>query len=193
VLTKDGRIVALDAKLNVDDDALFRHEDLAALRDWSQLDPLEAKAGQAGISYVKLDGDVGCLMNGAGLAMATMDAIKAAGLSPANFLDVGGGAAPDRVATAMSIVLQDPSVKRVLLQVLGGVARCDDIARGIVQATPPERRGLPMVVRLLGTNLEEGKAIFRQSGLNVRFVDTLLEAIQALQEGQTAPPLATAL
>jgi len=190
VLTKDGRMVALDAKINVDDDALFRHEDLAALRDWSQLDPLEAKAGQAGISYVKLDGDVGCLMNGAGLAMATMDAIKGAGLAPANFLDVGGGAAAERVSLAMSIVLQDSGVKRVLLQVLGGVARCDDIATGIVQAMPPERRGLPLVVRLLGTNLEEGKAILRQSGLNVRFVDTLLEAIEALQELQPAPSTA---
>ncbi|MBI4338465.1 MAG: ADP-forming succinate--CoA ligase subunit beta [Chloroflexi bacterium] len=182
VITRDGRIVALDAKLNVDDDALFRHEDLAALRDWSQLDPLEAKAGQAGLSYVKLEGDVGCLMNGAGMAMATLDAIQAAGLSPANFLDVGGAGDAERVATAMSILLDDPSVRRVLVNVFGGIARCDDIARGILQAFTPERQGIPLVVRLLGTNLDEGKAIFRASGLRVRFADTLLEAIQALQE-----------
>ncbi|MBI4202384.1 MAG: ADP-forming succinate--CoA ligase subunit beta [Chloroflexi bacterium] len=181
VVTTDDRVVALDAKLTIDDDALFRHEDLAALRDWDQFDPLEARAAKAGIAYVKLDGDVGCLVNGAGLAMATMDTIKAAGFSPANFLDVGGGADPQRVAMATDIILQDPSVKRILVNVFGGIARCDDIARGIVQAIPQERRALPMVVRLLGTNLEEGKAIFRASGLNVRFVNSLLEAIEALQ------------
>ncbi|MBI4198793.1 MAG: ADP-forming succinate--CoA ligase subunit beta [Chloroflexi bacterium] len=182
VITRDGRIVALDAKLNVDDDALFRHEDLAALRDWSQFDPLEARAGQAGIAYVKLDGDVGCLMNGAGMAMATMDAIQASGLSPANFLDVGGAADPNRVATAMGILLEDPAVKRVLVNVFGGIARCDDIARGILQAFQPGQRAIPMVVRLLGANLQEGLALFRASGLNVTFAASLLDAIQALQE-----------
>ncbi|MBI4311384.1 MAG: ADP-forming succinate--CoA ligase subunit beta [Chloroflexi bacterium] len=181
VITKDGRPVVLDAKISVDDDALFRHEDLAALRDWDQLDPLEAKAGRAGIAYVKLDGDVGCLMNGAGMAMATMDAIKAAGLEPANFLDVGGAGDAERVAKAMSILLEDPSVKRVLVNIFGGIARCDDIARGIIQAVSPGQRNVPFVVRLLGTNLEEGKALFRASGLNVRFADTLLEAIEALK------------
>jgi succinyl-CoA synthetase beta subunit len=182
VITTDERIIALDAKLTVDDDALTRHEDLANLRDWTQLDPLEAKAGQAGVSYVKLDGNVGCLVNGAGLAMATMDTIKEAGYEPANFLDVGGGADLDRVALAMGIILENPSVDRILVNVFGGIARCDDIARGIVQAVPDERRDIPIVVRLLGTNLEEGKVILRDSGLNVRFVEDLVTATQALEE-----------
>ena len=181
VITKDVRVIALDAKLNLDDDALFRHQDMAALRDWSQDDPLEAKAGQAGIAYVKLDGDVGCLVNGAGLAMATMDIIKASGSEPANFLDVGGGANPDRVAEAVSIILEDAQVARVLVNVFGGIARCDDIARGIVQAVPESRKDMPIVVRLLGTNLEEGKRILQESGLNTYFVEELAEAAQALQ------------
>lgn len=181
VITKDERIVALDAKLSLDDDALFRHPDLAALRDWSQDEPLEAKAGQAGISYVKLDGDMACLVNGAGLAMATMDIAKAGGHDPANFLDVGGGADPDRVAQAMAIVLEDPQVARILVNVFGGIARCDDIARGIVKAVPEERKGIPIVVRFLGTNLEEGKRILQESGLNTYFVDRLSEATEVLK------------
>jgi len=181
VITKDDRVVALDAKLNLDDDALFRHPDMAAMRDWSQEEPLEAQAGQAGIAYVKLDGDVACLVNGAGLAMATMDTIKAGGYQPANFLDVGGGANPDRVAQAMAIVLEDPQAVRILVNVFGGIARCDDIARGIVQAMPEARKGIPIVVRLLGTNLEEGKRILQESGLNTYFVDELTEAIGVLK------------
>ena len=180
VVTRDGRLVALDAKVTLDDDALFRQQDMAALRDWGQDSPLEAKAGQAGIAYVKLDGDVGCLVNGAGLAMATMDTINAGGHRPANFLDVGGGADPDRVATAMGIILDDPQVTRILVNVFGGIARCDDIAQGIVQAIPEARKGVPLVVRLLGTKVEDGKRILTEAGLNIRFVDSLREATEAL-------------
>ncbi len=181
VMTQDGRLVALDAKVTLDDDALFRQQDMAALRDWGQDTPLEAEAGQAGIAYVKLDGDVGCLVNGAGLAMATMDTINAGGQRPANFLDVGGGADPDRVATAMGIILDDPQVTRILVNVFGGIARCDDIARGIVQAIPEAQKGgIPLVVRLLGTNLEEGKRILTEAGLNIRFVDSMREATEVL-------------
>ncbi len=181
VTTKDGRVIALDAKVSVDDDALFRHPDLAEMRDWSQDDALEAKAGQARISYVKLDGDVGCLVNGAGLAMATMDIVRAAGFQPANFLDVGGGADPDRVAQTIGILMEDPKVKRILVNVFGGIARCDDIALGMVKAIGPAHSGIPIVVRFLGTNMEEGKRILQESGLNTHFVDSLAEATQVLR------------
>ncbi|MDO8751076.1 MAG: ADP-forming succinate--CoA ligase subunit beta [Dehalococcoidia bacterium] len=181
ILTKDGRVIALDAKVSVDDDALFRHPELAELRDWSQEDDLEAKAGQARISYVKLDGDVGCVVNGAGLAMATMDIVRAAGFQPANFLDVGGGADPDRVAQTIGILLDDPKVKRILVNVFGGIARCDDIALGIVKAIPASQHRIPIVVRFLGTNMEEGKRILQQSGLNTHFVDSLAEATEVLR------------
>ena len=181
VTTKDGRVIALDAKLSVDDDALFRHPDMGALRDWSQGDPLEAKAGQMGIAYVKLEGDVGCLVNGAGLAMATMDTIEAGGYRPANFLDVGGGADPQSVAQAMAVLLEDPQVTRVLVNVFGGIARCDDIARGIVQAVPETRREMPIVVRLMGTNLEEGKRILQTSNLQTFFVEGMAEAVEVLR------------
>ncbi len=181
ILTKDGRVIALDAKVSVDDDAMFRHPELAELRDWSQEDDLEAKAGQARISYVKLDGDVGCLVNGAGLAMATMDIIRAAGFHPANFLDVGGGADPDRVAETIGILLGDPKVKRILVNVFGGIARCDDIALGIIKAIPASQKRMPIVVRFLGTNMEEGKRILQQSDLNTHFVDSLAEATEVLR------------
>ena len=181
VLTKDGRVIALDAKVTVDDDAMFRHPEMAELRDWSQEDDLEAKAGQARISYVKLDGDVGCLVNGAGLAMATMDIVSAAGFRPANFLDVGGGADPDRVAETIGILLGDPQVTRILVNVFGGIARCDDIALGIVKAIPASQKGMPIVVRFLGTNMEEGQRILQESGLNTHFVDSLAEAIEVLK------------
>jgi len=182
VITKDEHVVALDAKLILDDDALFRHQDISALRDWDQDEPLEAKAGQAGIAYVKLDGNVGCMVNGAGLAMGTMDTIKASGSQPANFLDVGGGANPDRVAQAMNIILDDPMVESVLVNIFGGIARCDDIARGIVQAVPDWRKDLPIIVRFLGTNMEEGNDILRNSGLNTHFVSELAEATQVLKD-----------
>ena len=181
VITKDGQVIALDAKMTLDDDALFRHAEMTSLRDWSQDDPLEAKAGQERIAYVKLDGDVGCLVNGAGLAMATMDIISSAGFQPANFLDVGGGADPDRVAQTIGILMEDPKVKRVLVNVFGGIARCDDIARGIVKAIPEDRKGMPIVVRFLGTNLEEGKRILQESDLNTHFVSSLAEATEVLR------------
>ena len=182
VITEDERVIALDAKLILDDDALFRHQDILALRDWDQDEPLEAKAGKAGIAYVKLEGNVGCMVNGAGLAMGTMDTIKASGSQPANFLDVGGGASPDRVAQAMSIILADPMVDSILVNIFGGIARCDDIARGIIQATPEWRKDLPIIVRFLGTNMEDGNNILRNSGLNTHFVSELAEATQILND-----------
>ena len=181
VVTTDGELVALDAKINLDDDALFRHADLRGLRDSTQEDELEAQAVDLGLSYVKLDGDVGCLVNGAGLAMATLDAAIGAGVNPANFLDVGGGASDEKVAVAVGIILSDPKVKRVLVNIFGGILRCDIAARGIVLAYQQKGSTLPLVVRMLGTNVDEGKAILRESGLSVAFADTLAEAAQAIR------------
>ncbi|MSQ06840.1 MAG: ADP-forming succinate--CoA ligase subunit beta [Dehalococcoidia bacterium] len=180
IVTADDRLVALDGKLDLEGDALFRHADLRELRDRAQEDPLEAEAVDEGIAYVKLDGQVGCLVNGAGLAMATLDVTNAAGAPPANFLDVGGGADDEKVSKAVSIILSDPAVNRVLVNVFGGILRCDVAARGIVLAY--QRRGatLPLVVRMLGTNVEEGKKTLRESGLNVTFADTLGEVAQAI-------------
>ena len=181
VATTDDQLVALDAKINLDDDALFRHADLRDLRDISQEDQLEAQATNLDISYVNLDGDVGCLVNGAGLAMATLDAAKNAGAQPANFLDVGGGASDEKVASAVEIILSDPKVKSVLVNIFGGILRCDIAARGIVQAYQQQGSSLPLVVRMLGTNVDEGKSILQESGLPVRFADTLAEAAQAIR------------
>ena len=181
ILTRDDRIVALDAKVTIDDNALYRQKALADMRDLSQENPLEAKALQKGIAYVKLDGHVGCLVNGAGLAMATMDTVRAAGFEPANFLDVGGGADPERVAETVALVLEDPKVKRVLVNVFGGIARCDDIAKGIVMAVPAERKAMPIIVRFLGTNMDEGKRILQESGLNVHPISDLSEGIEVLK------------
>ena len=176
-----GRMVALDAKIELEDDALFRHPELRDLRDRSQEDELEAQATDMDISYVKLDGDVGCLVNGAGLAMATLDTTSAVGAAPANFLDVGGGASEEKVAGAVRIILSDPGVNRVLVNIFGGILRCDVAARGIVQAFQQKGSKLPLVVRMLGTNVEEGQAILRDSGLSVTFADTLAEAAQAIK------------
>ena len=180
IVTGDGGVVALDAKMDVEDDALFRHDDLRELRDRSQEDQLEARAADDDIAYVSLDGTVGCLVNGAGLAMATLDVANAAGAAPANFLDVGGGATEEKVATAVSIILSDPKVTQVLVNIFGGILRCDVAARGIVMAYEERNATQPLVVRMLGTNLEEGKEILAQSGLNVTFTDTLTEAASAL-------------
>ena len=180
-VTDDKRIIALDAKLSFDDDALFRHPELQEMRDPEQDDPFEAQAQEHGISYVKLDGDVGCLVNGAGLAMATMDVIKGAGSGPANFLDVGGGASEEKVAQAFGIMLSDPQVKRVLVNVFGGILRCDIAARGIVKACNERGAELPILVRMLGTNVDEGKAVLRESGLNVTFADSLAEVEQKMK------------
>ena len=182
IITGDQRVVALDAKLDVEDDSLFRHSDLRELRDRSQEDALEARASDMEIAYVNLDGSVGCLVNGAGLAMATLDVTNAAGAAPANFLDVGGGADDEKVASAVSIILSDPKVDRVLVNVFGGILRCDIAARGIVLAFERMNSELPLIVRMLGTNVDEGKEILGASSLNVTFADTLTEAAEAIRQ-----------
>jgi succinyl-CoA synthetase beta subunit len=181
IITGGDQVVALDAKMDLEDDSLFRHADLRQLRDRSQEDQLEAEAADLDIAYVNLEGDVGCLVNGAGLAMATLDVTNAAGAAPANFLDVGGGATDEKVAQAVAIILSDPKVQRVLVNVFGGILRCDVAARGVVLAYQRRASNLPLVVRMLGTNLEEGKSILRESGLNVTFADTLTEAARAIK------------
>ena len=181
-VTEDGQLLALDAKLNFDDDALFRHPDLGELRDPSQEDPLEVEASKFGINYVKLDGDVGCMVNGAGLAMATMDSISMADAMPANFLDVGGGATEEQVSQAFSILLADPQVKRILVNVFGGILRCDVAARGIVAACKETEIRIPIVVRMLGTNADEGKDILASSGLTISLVKDLKEAASVIKE-----------
>jgi succinyl-CoA synthetase beta subunit len=181
-ITEDGRLLALDAKVDVDDDALFRHKDLQGLRDVTQEDDLEAQAREFGVSYVRLDGDVGCLVNGAGLAMATMDIVKAVGAEPANFLDVGGGADEEQVKNGFSVILADPGVKRVLVNVFGGILRCDMVAAGVVAACREADSAPTIVARFQGTNAEEGREVFRKSGLSVELVETLKEAAEKLQE-----------
>ena len=183
-VTGDGRVLAADAKIDFDDDALFRHSDLGKLHDPAQDDPLEAQAAEYGISYVKLDGGVGCMVNGAGLAMATMDVIGQTGAGPANFLDVGGGADEEKVARALHIILSDPGVKAVLINIFGGILRCDVVARGMLQAAGENAKmgNVPMVVRMLGTNAEEGRGILSESDLEVRLVDDLAGAARAVDE-----------
>lgn len=182
IVTGEGQVVALDAKINLEDDSLFRHQALQSLQDASQDDDLESRAAKLGIAYVKLNGDVGCLVNGAGLAMATLDVANAAGATPANFLDVGGGADDELVAGAVEIILSDPQVTRVLVNIFGGILRCDLAARGVVRAYQRQGSTLPLVVRLLGTNVEEGCNILEESGLNVTFADSLAEAAQAIRQ-----------
>jgi malate-CoA ligase subunit beta len=176
VVTKDERVVALDAKMSFDDNALFRHPPVTEMRDPAEEDPREARAIEHGLNYVGLTGDIGCIINGAGLAMATMDMIKYAGGEPANFLDVGGGASPERVAQAFELVLSDAGVKAILVNIFAGINRCDWVAQGVVQAA----RGLrvPLVVRLAGTNVEAGVKIVRESGLPIITADSLAEAAQ---------------
>ncbi|MCH7746414.1 MAG: ADP-forming succinate--CoA ligase subunit beta [Chloroflexi bacterium] len=182
VITSDGRVLAVDAKLNIDDDALFRHSDIQELRDTEQEDPLEVEASRYDINYVKLDGSIGCIVNGAGLAMATMDVISDAGASPANFLDIGGGADEEKVAKSLKLVLEDPSVKTVFVNIFGGILRCDVAARGFVMAAEENPDAMrPMVVRMLGTNAEEGREILSGSALNVTLVGNLGEAAEAIK------------
>ncbi|HEU4459273.1 MAG TPA: malate--CoA ligase subunit beta [Methylibium sp.] len=176
VVTKDQRVLALDAKMSFDDNALFRRRQIAEMRDVQEEDPREAQAGQHGLNYVGLDGDIGCIINGAGLAMATMDLIKYAGGEPANFLDVGGGASPERVQNAFNLVLSDRNVKAILVNIFAGINRCDWVAQGVVQAAKGLR--VPLVVRLAGTNVEEGQKIVRESGLPIITADSLAEAAQ---------------
>jgi succinyl-CoA synthetase beta subunit len=166
ILTKDGKVYALDAKINFDDNALYRHKELVELRDLNEEDPLEVEASKFGLNYIKLDGTVGCMVNGAGLAMATMDIIKYAGGSPANFLDVGGGASPEQVKNAFRILLSDKHVKAVLINVFGGILRCDRLANGVVAAARDLNIQVPIVVRMEGTNVELGRQILLESGLN---------------------------
>lgn len=176
VLTQDDRIVALDAKIEIDDNALFRRPNIETLRDPSQDDPREAQAAEHNLNYVGLTGDIGCIVNGAGLAMATMDVIKYAGGEPANFLDVGGGASPDRVATAFRLVLSDPNVKAILVNIFAGINRCDWIAEGVVQAVRQTKIEVPLIVRLAGTNVEAGRKILEESGVNLIAANSLADA-----------------
>ena len=182
VVTKDGRLLAVDAKLDVDDDSLFRHSDVAELRDVEQEDALEVEARKHDINYVKLEGSIGCIVNGAGLAMATMDVIAAAGASPANFLDIGGGADEEKTAASLSLVLKDPSVSTVFVNIFGGILRCDVAARGFVLTSQREPDAMrPMVVRMLGTNAEEGREVLANSGLDVTLVDDLIQAAEVIK------------
>jgi succinyl-CoA synthetase beta subunit len=180
VLTQDGKLLVLDAKMSFDDNAIFRHPPIAALRDLDEEDLIEYQAAQQGLSYIKLTGDIGCMVNGAGLAMATMDIIKLYGGDPANFLDVGGGATRERVTEAFKIILTDPHVKGVFVNIFGGIMRCDIIAEGIVAAVKEVDINVPLVVRLEGTNVDLGKKIFADSGLSIISLDGLAEAAQRI-------------
>ena len=176
IVTKEGNLLCLDAKMAFEDNALFRHPDIAELRDIHEEDPAEVQASELGLSYVKLDGNIGCLVNGAGLAMSTMDIIKLYGGEPANFLDVGGGATKERVTEAFKIILSDPNVKGVLVNIFGGIMRCDVIAEGIIAAARETNLTVPLVVRLEGTNVERGKQLLAQSGLAIIPADDLDDA-----------------
>ena len=178
ILTGDGRVVALDAKINFDDNALFRHPDIAGLRDLDEEDPAEIEASRHDLSYIQLNGDIGCLVNGAGLAMATMDIIKFYGGSPANFLDVGGGATTERVTEAFKIMLRNPELKAILVNIFGGIMRCDVIASALVDAARQVKLGVPLIVRLEGTNVELGKEILAESGLPIISAVNMADAAQ---------------
>jgi succinyl-CoA synthetase beta subunit len=176
LVTQAGRVLALDAKMNFDDNALFRHPDIREMRDLAEEDPLEVEASKFGLNYIKLDGNVGCMVNGAGLAMATMDLVKLAGGEPANFLDVGGGASEEQVKNAFRIILSDSNVRAILINIFGGIMRCDIIARGVVAAVREMGLSLPVVVRLEGTNVDEGRQILSESGLTVTPAEGLADA-----------------
>jgi succinyl-CoA synthetase beta subunit len=178
ILTKDGRVVALDAKINIDDNALYRHKDIQELRDLNEEDPLEVEASKFGLNYIKLEGNVACMVNGAGLAMATMDIIKYAGGSPANFLDVGGGATAEQIRNALRILLMDPSVKAILINIFGGILRCDTLATGVVAAARELHIQVPIVVRMEGTNVQLGKQILAESGLSFTNADGMKDAAE---------------
>jgi succinyl-CoA synthetase beta subunit len=182
VLTPDDEILAVDAKVSIDDNALYRHQEIAAMRDESEEDPLEVEASRFDLNYIKLDGNVGCMVNGAGLAMATMDIIKLAGGEPANFLDVGGGASVERVANAFRVMMSDPHVKAVLINIFGGIVRCDRVANGIIQAMETVQVNVPVIVRLDGTNAEEARQILLNSPLNFSVAATLQDAADKVNE-----------
>ena len=180
VVTQEGQVVALDAKISFDDNALYRHKDIEALRDLNEEDANEVEARKYDLSYIALDGDIGCLVNGAGLAMATMDVIKLYGRSPANFLDVGGGATKDKVTAAFKIILNDPKVKAILVNIFGGIMKCDTIAEGVIAAVKEVNLKVPLVVRLEGTNVELGKKALAESGLPIQSATTLSDAAQKI-------------
>ena len=180
VVTKDKKLICLDAKIGFDDNALFRHPDIAALRDVTEEDEKETEAAKYDLNYVALDGSIGCMVNGAGLAMATMDIIKLYGMEPANFLDVGGSASKEKVAAAFKIITSDPKVKGILVNIFGGIMKCDVIAEGVIAAVQQVKLNVPLVVRLEGTNVELGKQIIRESGLNVIPADDLDDAAQKI-------------
>jgi malate-CoA ligase subunit beta len=190
VVTTEGQVLALDVKMSFDDNAMFRRPHVAELRDYAQEDPREVAAAEHGLNYVALEGDIGCIINGAGLAMATMDMIKHAGGEPANFLDIGGGASPERVAAAFRIVLSDQKVRAILVNVFAGINRCDWVAQGVIQAVRDVQVPVPLVVRLAGTNVEEGRRLLKESGLPIVTADTLSEAaarvVVARDRGQAA-------
>ncbi|MDP8995552.1 MAG: succinate--CoA ligase subunit beta, partial [Pseudomonadota bacterium] len=178
--TKENQLVCLDAKVNFDDNALMRHPEIVSLRDLTEEDPKEIEASKFDLSYVALDGSIGCMVNGAGLAMATMDIIKLYGAEPANFLDVGGGATKEKVTAAFKIITADPKVKGILVNIFGGIMKCDVIAEGVVAAVKDVGLKVPLVVRLEGTNVEQGKDIIRKSGLNVLSADDLSDAAKKI-------------
>ncbi len=182
VITKDNKLMALDGKMDFDSNALFRHKEIVALRDLSEEDPAEIEASKYDLSYVKLDGQIGCLVNGAGLAMATMDIIKLYGMEPANFLDVGGGATKEKVQEAFKIILRDPNVKGILVNIFGGIMRCDIIAEGVVAAARELGIKVPLVVRLEGTNVDLGKKIMAESGLKIIGADNLADAAKKITD-----------
>jgi len=182
VLTKSGELVALDAKVNFDDNALYRHKDIAELHDPSEMDELEAEASKYNINYIRLDGNIGAMVNGAGLAMATMDVIKLAGAEPANFLDVGGGATEEMVKNGLKIILRDQRVKAILINIFGGIMRCDVLARGVVNAAREIEIGVPLIVRLEGTNVEEGREILNSSGIHFLVAKDIEEAAGMVAE-----------
>jgi succinyl-CoA synthetase beta subunit len=178
ITTTDGRVFALDAKINFDDNALFRHKDIKELRDIAEEDPLEVEASKYSLNYIRLDGNIACMVNGAGLAMATMDIIQYAGGMPANFLDVGGGANAEQVEHAFDILLSDKNVKAVLINIFGGILRVDTLAKGVVEAAKKTKIALPVVLRLEGTNVEQGREILKQSGFNFIVAETMKDAAE---------------
>ncbi|HEX6174287.1 MAG TPA: succinate--CoA ligase subunit beta, partial [Candidatus Binatia bacterium] len=180
IITKEGQVMALDAKMNFDSNALYRHKDIVALRDLNEEDPREIEASKFDLSYISLDGNIACMVNGAGLAMATMDIIKLCGGEPANFLDVGGGASKEKVAQAFKILLADPRVRGVLINIFGGIMRCDVLAQGIVDAAREMNIQVPLVVRMEGTNVTEGKKILADSGLAIIPAETMAQAAEKI-------------
>ncbi len=178
VVTREGQVLALDAKLNYDDNALYRHKDVLGMRDLQEEDPLEVEANQYNLNYIKLDGNVGCMVNGAGLAMATMDVIKLAGGTPANFLDVGGGATVEMVKHGLEILVSDPHVKAILINIFGGILRCDTLAKGLIEATSEIDLKVPVVIRMEGTNVDLGRKLLKESGLKLIVAETMKEGAQ---------------